>query len=377
VIFGVAVGYAEVIVLGIVIAGAGLLGQVVTDVLSISLQAQLLLGRLTIVELTRRTLALVLVGALSLGGAGLLPLLAATSVASVAALALIAWLVRSLRALRPAFQWHLWRDLFAETLPFAVALSIAAIYLYVTVIVMSLIASATQTGLFATSFRVIQVALAVPSLLLTAIFPVLLRAQHNREEGPGDAVGRVFTVAVICGVWMSLATALGASFIVDIVAGHKGRGAVSVLQIQGAIFAVSFVSTSSALNLVSLRRYRALIVASAATLTLNIALSLALVPPLGARGGAISDVAVEALAATGFTAIVLRAVRGHGINATLLPPLALACVPCGLLFLLPIGSVARTLLGSLLYFVVLLRCGAIPHELLDAVRRRRIAAQGS
>ena len=45
--FGLIAGYRHVLVLGTLVAGAGLLAQVTADVLSVPLQAQLLLGRLT------------------------------------------------------------------------------------------------------------------------------------------------------------------------------------------------------------------------------------------------------------------------------------------------------------------------------------------
>src|SRR5258708_25962995 len=93
------------------------------------------------------------------------------------------------------------------------AVSIGAIYFYVTVIVMSLIATANQTGLFATSFRVTQVALGIPILLLTAIFPLLSHELRAQEPAAGETVGKVFTVAVIGGARMSLAIVLGAPFI--------------------------------------------------------------------------------------------------------------------------------------------------------------------
>jgi O-antigen/teichoic acid export membrane protein len=259
--FTVVVGYRQVLVLGTLVAGVGLLVQVVADVLSISLQAQLRLGRLTIVDLTRRVLALVLVGSLVLLGASLLPFLAASAVAGAVALALLAWMVRSSVRIRLSFDWRAWRELFAESSLYAIAISIGAIYFYVTVLVMSLIASAYQTGLFATSFRVIQVALGIPLLLLTAIFPLMSRERTAEEAGTGDMVGKVFNVAVIGGVWMSLAMALGASFIIDAIAGGKARGAVAVLRIQGVVLTASFISTSSVLALISLRRYRPMIIA--------------------------------------------------------------------------------------------------------------------
>jgi O-antigen/teichoic acid export membrane protein len=374
--FSLAIGYKRVIVLGTLIAGAGLLGQVVTDVLSIPLQAKLLLGRLTAVEVSRRVLTLLLVALLATAGANLLGMLAASSVATFLALALITWLVRSLLAVQLRIDRRFWRQLFAETLPYAIALSIAAVYVYVTVIVVSLISSATQTGLFATSFRVIAAVLAIPTMLLTAIFPLMLRTRSEHAGELGPAVGRVFTVAVICGVWMSLAIVLGANVIVDLIAGRHGHGAVPVLRIQGLVLAVSFLSTSSALGLISLRRYRALMISSAAALTMDIVLSLLLVPSLGARGGAIADVVTEAAAAAGLSLTLVRATPDHGITVALLPPLLLACTLSASVLLLPIGSVARVLCASVIYFGVLLLMRAIPREVIDAARKHPLRETG-
>jgi O-antigen/teichoic acid export membrane protein len=368
--FGVAVGYPQVLVVGTLLAGAGLLIQVPADVLSISLQAQLQLGRLTVVELSRRVLAFVIIGALALLGASLLPFLAVSTIAGAAALALIALIVRSSITIRLGFDWQIWRELFGETLPYAIALSIAAIYLYVTVIIMSLIASPTETGLFATSFRVTQVALVIPGLLLTAVFPLMARAR-SQHEALGDMVGKVFTVAVICGVWMSLAIAFGAPLIIKAIAGSQARGAVSVLRIQGVLLTLSFVATSSAFNLVSLRRYRTLVISSTCALALNILLALVLVPALGAKGGAVADVATEAVMAIGLTTVLMRAVPQHQIKATVVPPLLLASALSATVLLPPVGSAARVIGATIIYFGVLLLTGAIPDEVIGAARRLR------
>jgi O-antigen/teichoic acid export membrane protein len=278
-------------------------------------------------------------------------------------------MVRSSIRIRLSFDWHAWRELFAETSLYAIAMSIGAIYFYVTVLVMSLIASAGQTGLFATSFRVTQVALGIPVLLLTAIFPLMSREQTAHEAGAGDMFGKVFTVAVICGVWMSLTMALGASFIIDLIAGSKGRGAVPVLQIQAAVITVSFISISSSMGLVSLRRYRPMMLASFSALLVNVALALALVPALGARGGALADVITEALVAIGVTAVLMRAVPGHQIKASVVPPVLLASGLAATVLLLPVGAILRVVGATIIYFGVLLVAHAIPAELTAAARR--------
>lgn len=370
VIFALVAGYRSVLVVGAALVGAGLLAQVTADIRSIPLQADLRLGRLTIVDLARRLAALALVAALALLGAGVLPLFAVSIGSSLVALSLLAWLLRSSAAVRVSLDREAWRELFAETLPYAIALSIGAIYFYVTVILMSLIASAHQTGLFSTSFRVIQVSLGVPALLLTAIFPVISRP--DGEAGvTGEIFGKVFTVAVICGIWMCLVTALGASFIIDVVAGSEGRDAIDVLRIQSAALTVSFISTSSALALISLRRFRALIVVSSCSLALNIALGLALVPGLGAQGGAIADVVTEAIAALALTIVLARAAPRHQIKISVLPRVLLAAALSSSVLLLSLGALGHAAGATVIYFSVLQLTGSIPDELAAAARSAR------
>ncbi|MCW2689047.1 MAG: oligosaccharide flippase family protein [Mycobacterium sp.] len=369
--FGLLVGYGDVLVVGTVLAGAGLLVQVTADVLSIPLQATLRLGRLTVVELTRRLLALALIGVLAAVGASLLPFLAVPVAASAGALALLALMVRASLTIRASFDRRRWRALFAETLPFAMAMSIGAVYFYVTIIVMSVIASELQTGFFGTSFRVTQVALAIPALALTAIFPLITHHREGPDPELGDKMGKVFDVAIILGVWMSLAMALGASFIMDVIAGHRGNGAVTVLRIQGLVLTASFVSASSMFGLLALRRYRPMLITTSSALVLNVALGLILIPPLGARGGAIADVVTEILVALGLTVTLIQSLPRHGLTLAAIPSVIFAAALAAAVWLIPVGSVAHVLLATGVYFGVLLALGTLPDEVIRAARRVR------
>jgi O-antigen/teichoic acid export membrane protein len=172
---------------------------------------------------------------------------------------------------------------------------------------------------------------------------------------------------------MSLVAALGAGFIIDLIAGSQGRGAIPVLRIQGLIFIVSFVSTSSALGLISIRRYRPLLIVSLSTLILNILLGVVLVPAFGARGGAVADVLTEAAAAVSLTFVLIRSVPQHQIRAALAGPVVLACAASTAVLLLPVGPLVQAIAATVVYFGVLLRTGTLPDELIDAARRLRVA----
>jgi O-antigen/teichoic acid export membrane protein len=369
--FALAVSYPGVLVLGALVVGAGLLAQVTADVLSVPLQARLELGRLTAIDVARRLAALALIAILSFVGAGLLPFFAASTMATCLALVILARTVRSSVTIRVSVRWREWRDLFSETLPFAIAASVGAIYIYVTVIVMSLLSTSKQTGLFAVSFRIIQVGIAIPVLLLTAVFPLMSRNSEDQAPKAPGMLGRVFTVSLICGVWMSIAVALGAGFIVNTIAQRQGHGAIPVLRIQALLLLLSFVSTGSALALISLRRYRTMLIASSCALALNILLGLALVPPLGARGGAWADVLAEALVAAGLTTMVRRTVAQHEIGFGIFVRIGVAAALSSTVLLLPIGDVAHVIGATVIYFGALSIMRAIPIEIIDAARGLR------
>ena len=145
-----------------------------------------------------------------------------------------------------------------------------------------------------------------------------------------------------------------------------------VLRIQALVLIVGFIETSSVLGLLSLRRYRPILIASAGGLGLNILLGLLLVPNLGAQGGAIADVITEALLAVGLTAVLTIVVPRHQITAACLPPVVLASALSALMILLPIGSAGHMVAVTVVYFAVLLRLGAIPSEITRASRRFRV-----
>jgi O-antigen/teichoic acid export membrane protein len=181
----------------------------------------------------------------------------------------------------------------------------------------------------------------------------------------------VLDVAVIFGVWMSLAMALGASFLIDVVAGARGHGAIPVLRIQSIALTATFISACNMFALLALRQYRPMLLASACALVVDVILGLALIPALGAQGGALADVITESLVALALTITVAAALPRRAIDAAVLPPVVLAASLGAAVWLLPVGSLAHTVLATVVYFATLLALGAIPVEVFNAARRLR------
>ncbi len=369
VLFALVAGYDSTLVVGTLVAGVGMIFTAVANLLTASLQGDLRFGWVTVINLVRQVVAVALLVALVLAGAGLLPLLASTSVAGIAALALAAVLVRGRMPLRPRVSDTQWWPLVRDTLPYAAAIAVNTFYFRITIVVMSLIATAEQTGYFATSFRVIEVLIGVPALAIGAAFPILSRSAHSDHDRFAYATARVVDLSVIAGVGLALGVALSAPWVVRVLAGPSGAPAGPVLQIQAIALAATFLTMACGFIFLALRRHTILLVANGGALLANIVLTLVLVKADEAQGGAIAAAVAETSLAIGLLIALLRA----DVSRIRVPAL-LIVVLAGLAGAAPllVGGVhplVRTVAGLLIYVAVLAACKRIPPEIRHVFQR--------
>jgi O-antigen/teichoic acid export membrane protein len=253
----------------------------------------------------------------------------------------------------------------------AAATAVGVIYAYVTVVLMALVSTAEQTGIFGASFRVFAMIATIPGLLVMTAFPVLARAARDDRRRLGYAVQRLFEVCVIAGIGVALVTVVAAPTIIDIVAGSKYAGSVPVLRIQGFALLASFLVALGGFALLSLRRHRALLLTNAAALATASALTLALAPGHGAVGAAYANLAGEAALVAGYFLVLRRGEDGARISPELLPRIALATAAgVAVAVVVPAAPLLTAALAGGAYVAVLALVRAVPAEVLDALRSR-------
>jgi O-antigen/teichoic acid export membrane protein len=374
--FALGAGYSSVLVAGVALAGAGLLLQNVQGTLALSLMSRLRLGLVTATELARQSLLTALTIAFVAIGAGVLVFIGLAIPVAAFFLVLTAWLVRRDVPLVPHFDRGEWRALAREVLPYSVAVAIGVIYFRLSVIVVSLTASATQLGYFSASFRVLEVLIVIPGLMVTGVFPIFARSAVDDRARFGYAVSRVFTVSVIVGVGFALALALGARIAIDVIGGHQFTNAVGVLRIQALGLGGTFVSTVWGITLLSLRRNRELLILNVAALVVGTVLVVALSSSYGAEGAALGTAITEVALAV-MVPFVLRLTDREVVpSMRVVPRVAIAAAAAAAVILIPnLPTVATLLLAMLVYSVMLWILRAIPEELIAEIRnidRRRM-----
>jgi O-antigen/teichoic acid export membrane protein len=379
--FAALAGYGGELVIGTFLVSCGMVFQVTQDLFAVSLQATLRFGWVTFVELLRQLISVVLVIALVVGGAHLLGFFSVTILATLISLLVSVRLVRGLFPLRPAFHASVVWPLLRETFVVGAAIALNAVYFRVTIVIMSLVATAVQTGYFAISFRVVEVLIGVPGLVMAAAFPILNRAQRDDRARFAHATRRMFELAALIGVWLAVCLELGAGFIVQVLAGHGAHPAVAVLRVQGLAVMFTFIAVACAYPVLSVGRQRDLLSANAIGLVVALTLSLLLIPSLGAEGGALTTVGAEAVLALLSIVALIRACPGVGLPFGVLPVVAVAAAAAVFAGrLVGEGSLVEALVGGLTYLAAIFLLGRFPPELshlLHGLRPSRSAEQAS
>jgi O-antigen/teichoic acid export membrane protein len=371
--FAILAGYQHAVVIGTLFAGAAMVLQVVQGTFAVPLAATLRLGWVTALEVLRQALGVVAIVALVIAGAKLLAFLLV--LVPVAVVVLICTLIVVRRAIpaRPSFDRAEWILLMRSVLPFAAASVIGTIYLRVTVIVMSLLASAVETGYYALSYNVVAQLIAIPAITVGAALPVLARAARDDHDRLRYALERMFEVTLIVGAGLALALAIGASFVIGILAKGGSGTSADVLAIQSFALLTQFVATTWQYGLLSLHRHRALLAISLGSLAASVGLTAILVPSLQARGAAIAFSSAELILACS-SYVLLRSARGDLRFSARVPlrVVAAALLAAAVLLVPGLTSLSRAAIASVVYWSAVFVLRAVPAELMQAVPRIRL-----
>jgi O-antigen/teichoic acid export membrane protein len=368
--FALAVGYSPALLAGAVAAGTAIVALVFQHTLSIPLTTNLRLGWIALLDFGRQALTVATIVVLLTFDAGLLALLSVNLLVNVLLIPATAVPARGQISLRMELRPHHWITMLRLTVAFSLATAVGTIYIYTAQILTSLVASPHQSGLFAASFRVFIVAAAIPGLLIYGALPLLARAARDDRERLAYALGKIFEVSLILGVGATLGLFCGAGFIMEVVAGPQFAGAAEVLRIQGLAMTATFVLAGWSFALISLQRYRGLLLANAAALAVSCAMTLTLASTDGARGAALATICGEATLAVGSLVALLSGHPELRPPLSVVPKVVLAALPGVALALASnLSSFAQTLLALAAYALLIALMRTVPEEITQIVPR--------
>ena len=214
--------------------------------------------------------------------------------------------------------------------------------------------------------------------LVSSAFPILARAAGQDDTARlRYGLGKLFDVAIVFGVLISLSIIIGAQFAIDVIAGEDFQESVGVLELQALCLITTFVVAVWSFALLSLKRYRELLVVNAMATATSAGLTLFFVRglDLGAEGAALATFGAELVLAGGYLvrsrAPIGRLAPSFSGIARILPGAAAMIAIWLALDLHPVIEVA---LATIAYVGLAFAMRAVPEELVNAVRDRRTAS---
>jgi O-antigen/teichoic acid export membrane protein len=243
------------------------------------------------------------------------------------------------------------------------------VYFRLLVVLMSLLATAHETGLFATSFRIYEILFGIPALVLSVALPVLAVA-GTEPERLRYQLQRLSEVAAIAAGYLLVAVVILAEPLIRLLGGAEYADAAPILRLQSAALVALFLGQAWQLGLIAIRRQRALAIANAVALALVLALGLILIPRAEGIGAAVAAVCGEIVLALLLLASLARTdqrlVPEFGFGWKVALATALAVVP----LLLPLPAVYQAIVATAIYVLAIWLTRAFPPEIADAFLRR-------
>ena len=371
-LFAVVAGYERVIVLGTLVAGAGVVLLNTQVTMSLPLRVALRMVPITGIEVLNQVLTCILVGLLVASGATFLAFFGVQIVVGAVSVAVTAAIV-GVAVLRPRFDRALVGPLVREALPLAAAVAMNVVYLRLLVILVSLLSTGTETGLFATSFRIFEMLVGLPTLVLSVALPLLAVAGEGDRPRFRYGLQRLTESALVVSLFEIVVVIAVAEPALVLLGGAEFEGAASILQIQSFALVGVFLGQALTLGLIALRRQREVAIANAAALVVVVVLGVVLVPAYGAKGAAVTAVVTELALAL----ILLFFLRRR--SADVAPSLAFVWRPlvAGAAGLGAVAALRTTFSGWVVGFVasgifalVAIVAGAVPAEVWHALGLR-------
>jgi O-antigen/teichoic acid export membrane protein len=369
--FALIAGYDRTMVLGTVFAGIGLVLVTTQATLMLPLAVELRYGRMTAVELIKQTVTVAGIAVLVAAGASLLAFFTLQIAVGVVVVACTPLVLGRAWWQRPRADRARLRMLVVETLPMAAALALNVIYFRALVIISSLVATAVETGYVATSFRIFEILLGVPSIVMSVALPVLSAAGDEGGSRLGYVLQRMTEVGLAVSAGLAVLLVFLAKPVIELLGGSQYGSAASVLRIQGFALVGLFLGQAWQLGLISVRRQRDVAVANAVALVAVIGLGVTLIPALGANGAGVAAVAAETLLSSIMFVMLRR--RGLGPSLAFAWKVALAALLAASPLLVPgLPKVAGAALAAVLYAGTAVATRLVPPEVIDAFGLRRL-----
>ena len=192
-------------------------------------------------------------------------------------------------------------NLWQEALTLGLVLFLIQFYFRIDTIMLGLLSSKTEVGLYSVAFNLMEGTFFIPSVVIAAIFPGLSQTKQFLNYFRKGLL-LLSLAGIICGG----AVFLLAEIIIKMFFAQEFQGSGEVLKILALAIPIIFLGYLMTQSLVALEHNRIYLAITVFAVLLNVLLNYWLIPEYGAEGAAIATVITEALIPLSCFIIILK-----------------------------------------------------------------------
>ena len=331
-------------------------------------QARLQMGKAAIMNILSRAAYLVGVLIGMNAGWGVVELVASVSVINLAAFFVQLAMARPLVRIVPQWDFGYWKKFIHEAMPLGVALVLATIYFSIDRVMLSVMKTTYEVGIYGTPYRVIGVVLTLPTIFMSSVFPIMTQALRQDRSRALRVFQKAFDFSGLAALPIAVGTTMVATPLMVLIAGHEFAASGAVLQWLIWASALSFFGAVFNYTTIAAGRQRSLTLPYLVATLFNIGANWIFIPYYSYMGAAVVTVATEVLVVvwTGWITFRATGLKPNWLVTAKAVLAGLAVV--GALWWLGSSNLLINIgLGAAVYLAVILLLKTVPKDMIKEI----------
>ncbi|MEI6835297.1 MAG: flippase [Candidatus Falkowbacteria bacterium] len=353
--------YSAAIKTGILVAALSFLFPALNQVIIGLFQKRLRMDKAVIAETIGRIILVIGIWLVLLSDRGLNGVLWASVIAAALNFIISYLLAADDFFIKPTFDLKIWQEIITKSWPLAVTIVLNLLYLKTDTLILSLIKSPEEVGLYGAAYRIIDVLTTLPFMFAGIILPILTASWFEEKKIYFNSVlQKSFDLMAIFSLPIIAGTLVLARPIIVLVAGQEFAGSGLILKILIFALVAIFLGCMFAHGVIAINRQRKMIGAYIFVSITSLVFYLIFIPRFSYYGAAAVTIYSEAAIAFLSAYVVWRYTRfipnlkivGRAAMAAIIMWLGLLIIPESFYYTW-LGLITSGGLSIILYLIVL------------------------
>jgi O-antigen/teichoic acid export membrane protein len=262
-----------------------------------------------------------------------------------------------------------WKKVIILAWPFALTSLFAAINFRIDQVMLSFMTTDTLVGTYSAAYKIIDILVIIPNILLTALYPVFSKYYHDNKK----MLKKIFNISLRYVIALAIPVVTGvfllSNKIIDLIYGTEYLASAQVLKILIFISLFTFVNTPFFVLLNAIGKQKITMMNTGFTALANVIMNILLIPRFSIIGAAIATILSEIT----FLVLSYYQIRKSGIKLNIItkaykPVIASILMGAFVWYFLDWNIFALIPIGAVIYFSILLLLREFSKEDFDIAR---------